>query len=121
MPMEPKISRWLALLFKPIAALPLPEHRQRGQIVRFSPDASLLAVIGDFDPVVSFFNQDLNPLFSAELGDKSLDGCFSPGLEYFLVANENDATVSVVDIAEKRTLAHVPVGKGCEILAYFRR
>lgn len=99
--------------------LALPTHHKRGQVVRFSPDGSMLAVIGDFDPVVSIYDRDLNPLFTAELGDKPLDGCFSPGMDYLLVANENDATISVVDLKEQRTLGHVPVGQGCEILAYF--
>lgn len=101
--------------------LPLPDHNKNAQVVRFSPDGSLLAVLGDFDPVVTIYDSDLNELFSAELGDKPLDGCFSPGLEYLLVANENDSTISVVDIAQQRTLEHISVGQGCEILAYFRR
>jgi len=99
----------------------LPDHHKHAQVVRFSPDGAMLAVIGDFDPVVSFYDHALSPLFSAELGDKPLDGCFSPGMDYFLVANENDATISVVDLVAKKTVNHVPVGKGCEILAYFRR
>lgn len=103
-----------------VRTVPLVGHKKKGQVVRFSPDGSVLAVIGDFEPVVSFYDGDLTYLFSAELGDKPLDGCFSPDLDYFLVANENDATISVVDIAKRGTLAHVPVGKGCEILAYFQ-
>jgi len=99
----------------------LPGHQRPGQVVRFSPDGRLLAVIGDFEPIVSFFDEDLQYLFSAELGDKPLDGCFSPAQDYLLVANENAATISVVDVLNRRTLGHVPVGQGCEILAYFNR
>lgn len=71
--------------------------------------------------MVSFFDENLQWLLNAQLGDKPLDGCFSPAQDYLLVANENDATVSVVDIAKRKTIAHVPVGDGCEILAYFER
>ena len=99
----------------------LPGHQRAGQVVRFSADGRLLAVLGDFEPVVSFFDENLQWLFNAELGDKPLDGCFSPSMDYLLVANENDATVSVIDIFNRKTLAHVPVGQGCEILAYFKR
>jgi DNA-binding beta-propeller fold protein YncE len=101
--------------------LPLSGHRKCGQIVRFSPDGRLLAVIGDFEPVVSFYDEHLNPLFTAQLGEKPLDGCFSPAMDYLLVANEKDATISVVDLHAQRTIGHVPVGEGCEILAYFNR
>lgn len=104
-----------------LRTLELPGHQRPGQVVRFSPDGRLLAVIGDFEPVVSFFDEHLNWMFSAELGDKPLDGCFSPAQDYLLVANENDSTVSVVDILNRKTLSHVPVGQGCEILAYFLR
>lgn len=104
-----------------LRTIELPGHQRPGQVVRFSPDGRLMAVIGDFEPVVSFFDENLQWLFNAELGDKPLDGCFSPAQDYLLVANENDATVSVVDILNQKTLAHVPVGQGCEILAYFRR
>jgi len=99
----------------------LPGHQRPGQVVRFSPDGRLMAVIGDFEPIVSFFDENLQWLFNAQLGDKPLDGCFSPDQSYLLVANENDATVSVVDILNRRTLAHIPVGRGCEIMAYYQR
>lgn len=104
-----------------LRTIELPGHQKPGQVVRFSPDGKLLAVIGDFDPVVSFFDENLQWLFNAELGDKPLDGCFSPDQHYLLVANENAATVSVIDILQRKTLAHVPVGQGCEILGYFQR
>lgn len=104
-----------------LRTLELPGHERQGQVVRFSPDGRLLAVLGDFEPVVSFFDENLQWLFNAELGDKPLDGCFSPEQDYLLVANENDATVSVIDIRERKTIAHLPVGQGCEILAYYQR
>lgn len=104
-----------------LRTIELPGHQRPGQVVRFSPDGRILAVIGDFEPVVSFFDENLQWLFNAELGDKPLDGCFSPTQDYLLVANENDATVSVVDIGKRKTIAQVPVGNGCEILAYFQR
>lgn len=102
-----------------LRTLELPGHQRPGQVVRFSPDGRLLAVIGDFEPLVSFFDENLNWLFNAELGAKPLDGCFSPAQDYLLVANENAATVSVVDILNRKTLGHAAVGQGCEILAYF--
>lgn len=104
-----------------LRTLELPGHQRPGQVVRFSADGRILAVMGDFEPVVSFFDEHLQWLFNAELGDKPLDGCFSPAQDYLLVANENDATVSVVDIGKRSTVGHVPVGDGCEILAYFQR
>lgn len=104
-----------------LRTIELPGRERPGQVIRFSPDGRLLAVLGDFEPVVSFFDENLKWLFNAELGNKPLDGCFSPAMDYLLVANEDDATVSVIDIPNRKTVAHVPVGQGCEILAYFDR
>jgi len=104
---------------RPLRTLPLPGHARKGQIARFRPDGAVLAVIGDFDPVASFYDADLNYLFTAEVQDKPLDGSFSPDGLKFLVCNERSGTVSVIDLVARRTVAHVAVDSGFEVLGYY--
>lgn len=99
--------------------LTLPGHSTKGQIVRYRPDGAVLAVIGNFDPVASFYDADLNHLFTAEAGEKPLDGAFSPDGRSFLVCNEDSDTTSVIDLGSGQTREHVDVDSGFEVLAYF--
>lgn len=100
--------------------LTLTGHQKASQLVRFSEDGSLLVVIGDQEPVISLFDGKLNPLGQVAVGHKPMDGCFSPDNRTLLIANEDDGTLSVIDIASLKVIATPSVGKGCEVLSYFR-
>ena len=102
-----------------LRSIPLPGHTKPGQVVRYRDDGKVLAVIGDFEPVVSFYDADLNPLFAAETQAKPLDGAFSPDGKNFLVANEESGSVTVVDLQRRRAIAHKLVPVGCEVLGFF--
>lgn len=101
--------------------LPLEGHRKPAQVVRFSPDGSLLVAIGDHEPVISLFDATLQLLAVIPVGEKPMDGCFSPDNRRLLIANEGEGTLSVIDLAEKKVIATPRVGRGCEILSYFSR
>lgn len=102
-----------------IRTLPLTGHQKASQIVRFSEDGSLLVVIGDQEPVISLFDGELNPLGQVAVGNKPMDGCFSPDNRTLLIANEDDGTLSVIDIASLSVTATPSVGRGCEVLSYY--
>ena len=102
-----------------IDTLPLEGHQKASQITRFSEDGSLLVVIGDQEPVISLFDGELNPLGQVRVGNKPMDGCFSPDNRTLLIANEDDGTLSVIDIASLTVTATPSVGRGCEVLSYF--
>ncbi|WP_380180062.1 YncE family protein [Kalamiella sp. sgz302252] len=99
--------------------LPLAGHQRSAQLVRFSDDGSLLVVIGDEEPVISLFDGQLNPLGQVKVGNKPMDGCFSPDNKTLLIANEADGTLSVIDTAKLRVTATPSAGRGCEVLSYF--
>lgn len=99
--------------------LPLTGHKNGGQVVRFNQEGSLLVVIGDQEPVISLFDGELNPLAQIGVGNKPMDGCFSPDNRTLLIANEKDGTLSVIDVEQMRVVATPRVGEGCEVLAYF--
>lgn len=102
-----------------VKTLPLPGHRKSSQITRFSEDGALLVVIGDQEPVISLFDSELNALGQVAVGNKPMDGCFSPDNRTLLIANEDDGTLSVIDIASLQVIATPSVGRGCEVLSYF--
>lgn len=97
----------------------LVNHRKPAQIVRYRPDGEIMAAVGDFEPVASFFDADLRLMFTAEVQDKPLDGAFTPDGRFFLVANEESGSISVIDVLAERTREHVPVPVGCEVLGYY--
>ncbi|MEM6161564.1 WD40 repeat domain-containing protein [Erwinia sp. P6884] len=99
--------------------LSLPGHQKACQIVRYSDDGSLLVAVGNGEPVISLFDGDLKPLGEVKVGNKPMDGCFSPDNRTLLIANEDDGTLSVIDIASLRVVATPSVGRGCEVLSYF--
>lgn len=99
--------------------LPLNGHNKAAQITRFSEDGSLLVVIGDSEPVISLYDATLNPLGQIAVGHKPMDGCFNPDNSQLLIANEDDGTLSVIDLASRQVIATPSVGRGCEVLSYF--
>lgn len=99
--------------------LTLDFHHQDVQVVRFNADGSLLAVIGDGEPVVTRLDGDLTPLAALNVGNNPMNGCFSPDNALLLIANEDDGTLSVIDLNLLRVFATLRVGEGCEVLGYF--
>lgn len=99
--------------------LPLNDHHHNAQVVRFNHDGSLLAVVGDGEPVVTLLDGELTPLASFRVGNKPMDGCFSPDNALLLIANEDDGTLSAIDLHLLQVIATPRVGEGCEALGYF--
>ncbi|MCG7389233.1 WD40 repeat domain-containing protein [Pantoea sp. ACRSB] len=99
--------------------LALPGHKKPCQVVRFSADGERLVAIGDEEPVITLFDDLLNPLGDITVGNKPMDGCFSPDNQQLLIANEGDGTLSVIDLATARVIATPRVGTGCEVLSFF--
>lgn len=99
--------------------LALPGHQKSCQVVRFSADGERLVAIGDREPVITLFDDLLNPLGDIPVGNQPMDGCFSPDNQQLLIANEGDGTLSVIDLAQNRVIATPRVGTGCEVLSFF--
>lgn len=97
----------------------LPGHHQPCQVVRFSADGEQLVAIGDQEPLVTLFDDLLNPLGDISVGNMPMDGCFTPDRQQLLIANQDDGTLSVIDLAQRKVIATPRVGTGCEVLGYF--
>ncbi len=100
--------------------LALPGHKRPCQVVRFSADGELLVAIGDQEPIATLFDDLLNPLGDIAVGNKPMDGCFSSDKQQLLIANEDDGTLSVIDLTQRKVIATPRVGTGCEILSFYQ-
>ncbi|WP_371441370.1 hypothetical protein [Candidatus Sodalis sp. SoCistrobi] len=76
-------------------------------------------MIGDGEPVATLLEGDFTVLAALNVGNKSMDGCFSPDNDFLLIANEDDGTLSVMDLNMLQVIATPRVGEGCEVLGYF--
>jgi len=95
-------------------------HQQPCQVVRFSANGERLVAIGDQEPLITLFDDLLNPLGDVPVGNKPMDGCFSADNRTLLIANEGDGTLSVIDLLQMKVVATPNAGKGCEVLSYFQ-
>ncbi|OAE07215.1 hypothetical protein [Pantoea sp. OXWO6B1] len=100
--------------------LALPGHQQPCQKVRFSPDGDYLMAIGHQEPIVTLFDELLNPVGQVALTRQPLDGCFSPDKKRLLITHADNQTLSVIDLAQKTVIATTDVGAGYETLSYFQ-
>lgn len=100
--------------------LTLPGHQQPCQVVRFSANGERLVAIGDQEPVVTLFDELLNPLGDIHVGNKPMDGCFSEDNHSLLIANEGDGSLSLIDLQQMKVIATPQAGTGCEVLSYFQ-
>ena len=89
-------------------------------MARFSANGERLVVIGDQEPIITLFDELLNPLGDIHVGSKPMDGCFSEDNRTLLIANQGDGTLSVIDLQQQKVIATPRVGTGCEVLSYFQ-
>lgn len=100
--------------------LSLPGHTRPCRVARFSASGERLVVIGNGEPLITLFDELLNPLGNMRVGNKPMDGCFSADNHTLLIANQNDGTLSVIDLQQQKVIATPRVGTGCEVLSYFQ-
>jgi len=98
----------------------LTGHQQPCQVVRFSANGERLVAIGNGEPLVTIFDDLMNPLGDIPVGNKPMDGCFSDDNLTLLIANEGDGSLSVIDLQQMRAIATPQAGTGCEVLSYFQ-
>lgn len=102
-----------------LAPIPLNAHQRPCQVVRYRDDGKVLVAIGDQEPVITLFDEQLTPLASVTVGEKPMDAAFSPDGNLLIVANESAGNWSVIELTTYQVIAQPPIGKGCETLSYF--
>ena len=99
--------------------IPLKHHRKPAQIVRLSPDGQWLLVVGDFEPVVTLISLPQWDQYPVAVGQKPMDAAFRPDGTTVIVANEEDGTLTEIDLVGRKPLRTVQAGSGCETLGFF--
>lgn len=97
----------------------LTGHQQPCHQVRFSANGDRLVAMGAGEPVVTLFDDLLNPLGDIEVANPPTEGCFSEDNRTLLIAHEEEGALSVIDLAEMKVIAVPQAGAGCDALSYF--
>jgi DNA-binding beta-propeller fold protein YncE len=97
----------------------LRDHEKSAQVIRVTRDGKRLVVVGDQEPVVTVIDITTPEQRSVRVGAKPMDGAFHFDGKTFLLANEESATLSEIDLNSGRVTRTASVGTGCETLAYF--
>ena len=99
--------------------VPLKHHQKAAQIVRYSPNGKFIVVTSHEEPLGTVLNADLSEQKSIQLGKGPMDMAFHPDGNTVLVANQDDGTISVVDLREAKALKTVHAGAGIESLSFY--
>jgi DNA-binding beta-propeller fold protein YncE len=98
-------------------SVPLEGVPKPAQIVRYSPDNSLIVVTSVHSGTASLIDPSFTRQTAIKVGDQAMDMAFR-GDELF-VACQGDGSVHVIDIPSRRHKASFQAGKGCESLGFF--
>jgi YVTN family beta-propeller protein len=98
-------------------SVPLEGVPRPAQIVRYSPDNSLVCVTSVHSNSVSLIDPSFTRQTAITVGKEAMDMAFR-GDELF-VACQGDGSVHVVDIPARRVKHSFQAGKGCESLGFF--
>ena len=101
------------------ATIELEGHDQAAQIARFSPDGRYLVVTSFEEPLASVFSADLSSQTLLHLGQGPMNMAFHADGETVLIANHNEGTLAVCNLARGEVLRTVQAGVGVEALSFF--
>ena len=98
-------------------SVPLEGVPKPAQIVRYSPDNSLVVVTSVHSSSVSLIDPTFTEQTAISVGKEAMDMAFR-GDELF-VACQGDGSVHVIDLPSKTHKRSFQAGKGCESLGFF--
>jgi DNA-binding beta-propeller fold protein YncE len=90
-----------------------------GQIARYSPDGRYLVVTSFEAPFATVFSADLESQALLHLGQGPMNMAFHEDGETVLIANQNEGSLAVCNLARAEVLRTVPAGLGIETLSFF--
>jgi YVTN family beta-propeller protein len=101
------------------ATIALDGHEQAAQIARYSPDGSYLVVTSFEEPLATVFSADLASQTLLHLGRGPMNMAFHEDGETVLIANHNEGSLAVCNLARGEVLRTVQAGVGVEALSFF--
>jgi YVTN family beta-propeller protein len=97
----------------------LKGHAKAAQIARYSPDGKYLVITSHDEPLATVFHADLGAQQVIRIGEGPMNMAFHPDGRTVLVGNQDDGTISVVDLEAAKVIRSVKAGKGVEALSFF--
>ena len=97
----------------------LEGHRKGAQIARYSPDGRHCVVTSYPDPLATIFDGDLSNGRLVRIGQGPMNMAFHPDGRTVLIANQDEGSISVVDMQAAIVVQTVEAGVGPETLAFF--
>jgi DNA-binding beta-propeller fold protein YncE len=101
------------------ATIELDGHEQAAQIARYSPDGRYLVVTSFEEPLATVFSADLAAQSLLHLGRGPMNMAFHEDGETALIANHNEGSLAVCNLARGEVLRTVHAGVGVEALSFF--
>ena len=97
----------------------LEGHDKDAQIMRFSPDDHYCVITSYPAPLATIFGGDLSAGRQVRIGQGLMNMAFHADGRTVLIANQDEGTISVVDMQEAEVLCTMKVGGGPETLSFF--
>ena len=94
-------------------------HAKAAQIARYSPDGRYLVVTSHDEPLATIFTADLSTQRLVRIGEGPMNMAFHPDGRTVVIGNQDDGTISVVDLEDAKVVRTVRAGKGVEALSFF--
>jgi DNA-binding beta-propeller fold protein YncE len=88
-------------------------------LARYSPDGSYLVVTSFEEPLATVFSADLASQTLLHLGRGPMNMAFHEDGETVLIANHNEGSLAVCNLARGEVLRTVQAGVGVEALSFF--
>jgi DNA-binding beta-propeller fold protein YncE len=99
--------------------IPLRGHGKAAQIARYCPDGKYLVVTSHDEPLATIFSADLDTQHVVRIGEGPMNMAFHPDGRTVLIGNQDDGTISVVDLERAEVVRSVRAGMGVEALSFF--
>jgi len=100
-------------------SIALEGHAKAAQIARYSPDGKYLVITSHDEPLATIFDADLGSQQVVRIGEGPMNMAFHPDGRTVLIGNQDDGTISVVDLASAKVARSVRAGRGVEALSFF--
>lgn len=97
----------------------LEGHAKAAQIARYSPDGKYLVITSHDEPLATILRADLASQLVVRIGEGPMNMAFHPDGRTVLIGNQDDGTISVVDLEGAKVVRSVKAGKGVEALSFF--
>ncbi len=97
----------------------LQGHEKAAQIARYSPDGRYLVVTSFDAPLATVLSGDLESQALLHLGQGPMNMAFHEDGETVLIANHNEGSLAVCNLARGEVVRTVQAGVGVETLSFF--